>query len=204
MKYILDNLNYHNVLPQLSRDQIRELILQLVERGMIKRSGERSGVDPTTGASFTYPVFTVEQQHPIVDELLSRVVPVVRDKLGVKGLPEALRILAGVERQAKGQPVRSGSQITALKRTLAAQPGGPVLQPDEATQLLKQEFVRAGYVKTEEVRVRDDATGQTRTIHAYKLAREHPDVKDALRPGPTELARGVEVLLLDLAKDDEE
>lgn len=51
-------------LPDLEAQGVRRLVNDMVERGIIRRVGERDGFDPLTGKAYTYPIFELAQPIP--------------------------------------------------------------------------------------------------------------------------------------------
>ncbi len=68
-KFVVDNVMYHTVLPQLAREQVRSLVDDLDRQGILARS-TASGIDRETGDPFTYAHLTLNERHGLVRTLL--------------------------------------------------------------------------------------------------------------------------------------
>jgi hypothetical protein len=124
----------------------------------------------------------------------------VLEKLGDEWLGEAVRVIAAAEDAIGGRPVQTGSLAKELREALPWK-GGPQLTAKEASQLLKQELARIGYVKPVEcVTGVDGLTGQLRRARGYRLDREHEAVRYLLERGAATLHP--EVVIRPLQGDD--
>ena len=89
-KYLVDNVMYHTVLPQLAREQVRSLVDDLDRQGILARS-TASGIDRDTGDPFTYAHLTLNGRHQLVRSLLG--LPALDDGVLEPACAEALAVV---------------------------------------------------------------------------------------------------------------